>query len=571
MPGTHLVLPFFDDSHVPQGGVHVLYMFSDNRKYINNAASFIYEGIRHDAAVIVAETEERIIKLREELRAKRVSKEQLEQVTFVEAAEFYLDDQQQLDATGAGNTLTSIVQPHLEQGRQVYTWGYLPIVTDLSMLERLMDYERNCNDYILDQQMISVCAYDAFITPSYIQNELLKTHTYLMTDEQCCDSPFYNREHHQPLSLDEFDRLQQMERQNQLLKDENNQLAVENQTVKLKNQVIEQSELRLRTLMKELPIPILIRRGTDILYCNDLAQEQFAIRDQKSVEETVLKPFFETYERSRIESSTSQLQEHQCILHNEKKKHYVVKSIDILFEAEPASLHSFVDITREKENEGLIIRSEKMNIAGLLAASIAHELRNPLTAIKGFFHMLKGMGGGKELYYQVIDEELSRIEQISSELLTLAKPHSENRKRHDMVQLIREVQILLSSQSVMKNIEIIVQTDREQLYIHCEATKMKQVFINLIKNAIEAMKQGGDIVINVTGSEKYIQIEVIDQGSGIPQELIEKIGEPFYTTKEKGTGIGLMVCYQIIESHGGTIRIDSEVGRGTTFTITLPA
>jgi two-component system sporulation sensor kinase A len=96
------------------------------------------------------------------------------------------------------------------------------------------------------------------------------------------------------------------------------------------------------------------------------------------------------------------------------------------------------------------------------------------------------------------------------------------------------------------------------------------VFINLIKNAIDAMENGGNIVLHVMEIKESIQIQVMDQGCGIPKELLDKIGEPFYTTKEKGTGIGLMVCYQIIENYGGMIEMDSTEGIGTTFTITLP-
>ena len=123
------------------------------------------------------------------------------------------------------------------------------------------------------------------------------------------------------------------------------------------------------------------------------------------------------------------------------EKNYIVKSIELSFEGESAILHSFIDISQEKENEKLIVRSEKMNIAGQPAASIAHEIRNPLTAVKGFFQLMK-QRNENEMYYTIIDDELSRIEQITSELLTLAKPHSENRRIHNIVQLIEEVKII---------------------------------------------------------------------------------------------------------------------------------
>ena len=184
--------------------------------------------------------------------------------------------------------------------------------------------------------------------------------------------------------------------------------------------------------------------------------------------------------------------------------------------------------------------------------------------------MLRTLNEDKEMYYNIIEIELSRIEQISSELLTLAKPNSDNRSSRNIVQIIDEVKMLFTSTSNMKSIEINLQTSEEELFIYCEVTKFKQVFINLIKNAIDAMNNGGSITIKVMKVEENVQVQIIDQGCGIPKILLDKIGEPFYTTKEKGTGIGLMVCYQIIDSHKGTIHVKSQVDIGTTFTITLP-
>lgn len=211
-----------------------------------------------------------------------------------------------------------------------------------------------------------------------------------------------------------------------------------------------------------------------------------------------------------------------------------------------------------------------MNIVGELAASIAHELRNPLTAIKGFFHLLKSQNKDRELYYSIIDDELSRIEQISSELLTLAKPHSENKCKCNIIQLIDDVVVLLTPQANMKNIEVKKVANCDEFYITCENTKLKQVFINLIKNSIDAMENSGNIVIDIQENKEFVKIQIIDQGCGIPKELLDRLGEPFYTTKEKGTGLGLMVCFQIIESHNGSIQVESLVNEGTTFTITLP-
>ncbi|MBP3952957.1 ATP-binding protein [Bacillus suaedae] len=225
-------------------------------------------------------------------------------------------------------------------------------------------------------------------------------------------------------------------------------------------------------------------------------------------------------------------------------------------------------VKREKETENLLIRSEKLSMAGQLAAGIAHEIRNPLTSIKGFFQLIK-KNEHSDLFYKIIEEELSKIEQISSELLILAKPHSEVRQSHSIYQLIEDVTFLLESQAIIKNIIIKTNYENTNMKIQCEDTKIKQVLINLIKNAIEVM-DSGTININVKEKNHCALISITDEGNGMSESSLKKLGEPFYTTKPKGTGLGLLVCYKIIENHGGTICVDSTLGQGTTFTVKLP-
>ncbi|GAE36161.1 histidine kinase dimerization/phospho-acceptor domain-containing protein [Halalkalibacter akibai] len=178
----------------------------------------------------------------------------------------------------------------------------------------------------------------------------------------------------------------------------------------MKNEYFKQSENKVRKIINKLQIPIIIRLDTYVLLANEIAQKQFMVNEK----EPVLQLFFEKFDQNFRDSPDNNQKEFHFTT-NDKKKFYLVNSIKVSFEEEKAILHSFVDITHEKENEQLIVRSEKMNIAGELAASIAHELRNPLTAIKGFFKILKeSEDNGQELYYRVIEDELSRIEQISS-------------------------------------------------------------------------------------------------------------------------------------------------------------
>jgi signal transduction histidine kinase len=136
--------------------------------------------------------------------------------------------------------------------------------------------------------------------------------------------------------------------------------------------------------------------------------------------------------------------------------------------------------------------------------------------------------------------------------------------------LIQEVSLLLETQAIMHNIIINKHFPNEEIVIYGNEVQIKQVFVNLIKNAIEVMPNGGHIFINMEKDGGFVNISVIDQGCGIPEEHLEKIGQPFFSTKKEGTGLGLMITYNIVQNHHGTISVSSQVNVGTTFTITLP-
>jgi PAS domain S-box-containing protein len=234
------------------------------------------------------------------------------------------------------------------------------------------------------------------------------------------------------------------------------------------------------------------------------------------------------------------------------------------------SVITFSDITERKKTEELMMLTEKLSMAGELAAGIAHEIRNPLTAIKGFIQLMKNQISEKKEYFHIITSELERIELITTELLMLAKPQINHFKEKDLRHILGDVITLLETQTIINNIEIVTRFDSTALPIHCDENQIKQVYLNMIKNAIESMKKDGNITITATKQHDLIVTEVADQGVGIPADQLSKLGHPFYSTKEKGTGLGLMVTYKIIENHGGSVQVQSEVGKGTCFTVSLP-
>jgi two-component system sporulation sensor kinase A len=227
------------------------------------------------------------------------------------------------------------------------------------------------------------------------------------------------------------------------------------------------------------------------------------------------------------------------------------------------------DITDLKEKEELLRKSDKLTVVGELAAGIAHEIRNPLTSIKGFVQLMKPEMD--DLHSEIILSEMDRIESIITEFLVLAKPHQDTVFQHRNVNdFIKQTITLLDSEANLNNVQFKTNL-RKVPDILCEGNQIKQVIINVIKNAIEAMLYGGNITVE-TGvhDEGYVFIKVIDQGVGIGEDRLARLGEPFYSNKEKGIGLGLMVSLKIVENHHGNITFESKLDYGTTVTLLLP-
>ncbi|GAE25751.1 sensor histidine kinase [Halalkalibacter wakoensis JCM 9140] len=234
-------------------------------------------------------------------------------------------------------------------------------------------------------------------------------------------------------------------------------------------------------------------------------------------------------------------------------------------------LGNVVDITSLIKAEELLRRTEKLSVVGELAAGFAHEIRNPLTTLKGFLQLIQLDADEKNMnYVKIMLNEIDRLEMITNEFMVVAKPQAVKYEMEDMEQMIESVTQFLQPQALLNNIEMINLVEGPLEKICCDPHQMRQVFINIYKNAMEAMPSGGMITTNLALNTNYMTISITDQGGGIPAELIPKLGEPFYTLKEKGTGLGLMVSKKIIETHGGELQIESETNVGTTMTIYLP-
>lgn len=226
------------------------------------------------------------------------------------------------------------------------------------------------------------------------------------------------------------------------------------------------------------------------------------------------------------------------------------------------------DLTESVKADEYMRKSEKLSIVGQLAAGIAHEIRNPLTSLKGFVQLLKAKNTA---YTDIMLDEIERINYIVSEFMSIAKPSTIHHVPTDIIALVENVVYFMQPQAHLFNVQMAIHADRHLLPILCDPHQMKQVLINVLKNAIESMPKGGSVQVSVKMiDDQTILISVKDHGVGIPADKLPKLGEPFFSMKENGTGLGLMVCHRIIEAHKGDIRIESKVNEGTKVDILLP-
>ncbi|PEU35003.1 PAS domain S-box protein [Bacillus toyonensis] len=231
------------------------------------------------------------------------------------------------------------------------------------------------------------------------------------------------------------------------------------------------------------------------------------------------------------------------------------------------------DITERLKTEELLRKSEKLAVVGQLSTAIAHEIRNPLTAMKGFMQLLKSTENkSTEYYIDIVLSEIERIDSITNEFMVLAKPQALEIKTNDLNVLMRQIVMILQPQAMMNNIQITTEFTSDTSFVLCEGNQLKQAFINILKNAIEASPMGGEVFIQIEyiPDKNQANIRFTDYGCGIEKERLPYLGEPFYSIKEDGVGLGLMICYKIIEKHQGKILIESEVGKETTVHINLP-
>ncbi|MDF2939257.1 MAG: diguanylate cyclase [Paenibacillaceae bacterium] len=237
---------------------------------------------------------------------------------------------------------------------------------------------------------------------------------------------------------------------------------------------------------------------------------------------------------------------------------------------------TFKDVTNLRSLEEQVQRNDRLSMIGQIAAGTAHEIRNPLTSIKGFLQMFRNTFIEKEMdkeksYADIMLMEIDRINELVNEFLLLSKRKNVNYELVDIPLVLKEIMPIIHSEATLHNITVQQLVADGLPRVIADREMLKQVFLNISKNGIEAMSSEGVLTVQVKRDiqENKLLIDIHDTGPGIPHFVVDKIFDPFFTTKPNGTGLGLSVCQRIIHDIGGIIRVSSK-GFGTTFTLSIP-
>lgn len=235
----------------------------------------------------------------------------------------------------------------------------------------------------------------------------------------------------------------------------------------------------------------------------------------------------------------------------------------------------FSQAVSDKELQIQYIHKEKIQAINHVAASLAHEVRNPLTAVKGFLQLIREKQPPKEkidYYTKICIEEIKRTESILSEYLSISKPLTQKRDYISLPQELKAVIEIMSPYATMHNVELTIERSVDPVIVHANPEELKQVLVNFIKNAIEACSErtDGRVSIMMILQGMKVAITIKDNGTGMTEEEVRRLGTVFFSSKSFGTGIGLTFSYEVIRTLGGQVEVQSKPGVGTTFSIFLP-
>lgn len=534
-------------------GGHVLYVYDELECYVNKAVAFIVSGIHQGHHIIIIDSQSRYQQIQKKLK-DHSDDELLDWIHYVDNYEFYrpYDD---FHGHPMIEHFSAILEPLRKQEIPLRTWAHVEWKAQPDIFNKINAFECEADHSVNAMKLFSVCAYDGQHIPASLQNMLLRSHDYHMTDFEFGASSLYKN---------------QVER-----------------TImpSLKNQVIASKSQLSSFIMQNLDPILMFNKEERLIAVNHAFEKTFGWKSDELAGLSMMDfPTIPSELKHEVKWNIQQLEDVKDIEAYETQR--VRKDgtrLDIMlssfpFRNEDGLLDGWAvvikDITELKKSEKSLLQSEKLTTAGQLAASIAHEIRNPVTTVKGFLQLLHSDSDVNENlhYYDIMTSEIERIELILGKLLVLAKPQAIKIAAQDIQYIVSSIISFYEPQASMYNVQIVTNIDSVPLFVKCEENQIKQVCNNVIKNAIESMKtNGGKLSIQLSAAEgNRILMRFQDQGKGIPPHVLQQLGQPFYTTKEKGTGLGVMISKKIIADHHGTMNIKSTVNKGTQVDILLP-
>jgi len=357
-----------------------------------------------------------------------------------------------------------------------------------------------------------------------------------------------------------------------------------------KEQELTNLQLQTKTLMDSLDSAVLLCTKTNLVIgYNHKALEIMRVRERDLLGKNLielLKTLTSTAEDYEFLANNNWENKKKCrqpfeleFLGDNKEKRYLSGSICPVLNVEgelTGSIVVFRDITETEKMYQILLEQEKFVALGQTAAGIVHEIKNPLTSIKGFNQMI--LARTKEditrEFSEIIHEEIESLNMVISDFLAFAKPRKPVVKELILSDLVKSIQAMIEPQLFMKGIDFELVLPEKEYKVLVDDAQLKQVVLNLVKNAVEALEAVENpklwIILELLEESGEMKIGIKDNGKGIPKEYHDKIGTPFFTTKEKGTGLGLSICHQIVKENKGKLTFESEVNKGTTFCILLP-
>lgn len=350
-------------------------------------------------------------------------------------------------------------------------------------------------------------------------------------------------------------------------------------------QVLENLQIQTQTILNSIQNGVfLIDKNKKIIMCN-FAFEKMAeipVNNMLGLDLDKLNELLYIEQKGSMDKGLKQInleKPETTILSGFGNKKDIIIQISTIFGVDEEILGGIgvvSDVTDFKEEQEKLKQQEKLAVLGQMAAGVVHEIRNPLTTIKGFSQLILAKQQNEQItqYASLIDQEADNVNKVVSDFLEFAKPKPPKLEKVSLNKLIESIYLMVETQSYLEGVNVQLELVKMEKEIWVDENQIKQVILNVVKNAIEAMPglEKPELIIktDMVNQNNEMKVIITDNGNGMAEEIQKTIGTPFFTTKDNGTGLGLSISYQIIKEHNGRLEIVSKLDQGTTVIITLP-